>query len=260
MIGLDYYAMPNVREICHLAKKGDREAVSLVADAIIMQLPEDAVLIPMPSSNGVPEDILELCQIIAERTNCNVWDGLRGASRKSQYLSKKSGIPLTEDDLGFYLIGEVPDGRLFVIDNIIDTGLTMNAALNILPNANPATFCSRDLNSYDVALGVFERIKNEPFDKMGDLISSGMSDSVVFELSRLFISKFPERLKDVINELENKCPNTVHAGLKNGMENGFNSLLINEPKTIKENPNTNETNVSDLTNVLSDNRCLIKTL
>ena len=143
---LDYYATPNVRELCHAVKQGDTQAVNQMAAALALHVTSNDVLTPVPNRQGEPGVIGYLCERIAERSGCKIWDGVRGKKRASHYDVKKSGRALKEEHLAFYLTDSLPSltGKHFVVDAIKDTGLTIRAATNLIPNAEPLIFAVVD--------------------------------------------------------------------------------------------------------------------
>lgn len=116
-----------------------REAAGMITSSL--SLPHDGVLIPVPSHLGHATDMLLLSREISLMTGLPVLDILRGSERMSIHLLKKSGMSLPEPDaLGLYLCGEMPVGMTtLLVDNVIGTGVTMKAALALLPSGVPCT-------------------------------------------------------------------------------------------------------------------------
>jgi len=127
------------RQLCHQLKTGDslaiREAASIISSEFVF--PQDTILIPMPSHIGHSTDMLTLTECISHMTGIPFLDALQGNSRQSVYDAKKHGHILTGEELGFRLKADIPDGlRPLILDNVIATGLTAGAALDVIPDAS----------------------------------------------------------------------------------------------------------------------------
>lgn len=132
-----FVAVGKYNEVRKLAKKiktRDPQVVEQVAEMMAGLIPEDAVLVPVPSHSGVATDMLDLAEAIAKRTGSEVADVLTSAPRASQYQAKKeSGRPLTAADMGLAMIGRLPEGKIpVVIDNVVDSGNTAEACVQAL--------------------------------------------------------------------------------------------------------------------------------
>ena len=131
------------RELCHKVKSSyrpfAREAAGMMAASLA--LPSDGCLIPMPSHLGYATDTLALCEELAALTGLPVLDILCGDVRESVYnLKSITGEIPTDVHLGLRLTRDLPSGlRPLVVDNVIATGFTMNAALALIPNGIPCT-------------------------------------------------------------------------------------------------------------------------
>lgn len=131
------------REVANSVKSCDPSVIREAAGMIVssLTLPHDGVLIPVPSHLGHATDMLLLSREISAMTGLPVLDLLRGPKRISIHLLKKAGMTLPEPGaLGLYLCGDMPDGVTpLLVDNVIGTGLTMKAALALLPSGVPCT-------------------------------------------------------------------------------------------------------------------------
>lgn len=129
-----YIATGNYRKKAHndLAKEmkqGNSLAIAIAAAEMERYIPENAVLVPMPSHKGFATYTLELAQRIAELKNAEICDTLKGSPRKSLYQLKKEGRNPHKTRFGFYLTEGIPSGKkIIIIDNVVATGATATAA------------------------------------------------------------------------------------------------------------------------------------
>ena len=112
------------KELCHGVKKCNERALHDAARLLSTITPQGATLVPMPSHYGHATYMLDLALMVAALTNGRVDDCLAGRERISLYQAKKQHIGT---DLDMVLTHQ-PDGRVFFIDNCVDTGMTYNAA------------------------------------------------------------------------------------------------------------------------------------
>lgn len=108
-------------------------------------LPKNAVLIPIPGRHCTPVQTMQLCRDIASYTLLLIIAALRGNDRKSQYESKYKGRSLTEKQLGYHRIANLPIGRVpCLIDNVVYTGTTAKAAVKALCSGVVLSYAMRD--------------------------------------------------------------------------------------------------------------------
>ena len=235
---LDYYATPNVRELCHAVKQGNAQAIDEMAAALALHVSSNDVLTPVPNRHGVPGVIGDLCERIAALTGCTIWDGVRGQKRASHYDIKKSGLRLHEDQLAFHLIDSLPSltGKHFVVDAIKDTGLTIRAATNLIPNAEPLTFAVVDkeeqalarvlLNASDVSCDASLALA------LSNIDDEGVAFSFVYQALHENESAEPA----LIDTLKSVFPRATHAGLVGGIEKGFAQSYGIKPNSVVTPP------------------------
>lgn len=120
----EYYTR-GVSELCHAVKNGEPDAVRKMAREMVATVPSNAILIPAPQHCGFAVYTLELCKEISALTGANVCDVLRCAPHESLYTARKRGHNVS---LRFYLTDSLPDNPLFLVDNVISTGKTVEAA------------------------------------------------------------------------------------------------------------------------------------
>lgn len=115
------------------------------------RIPNGSILIPMPGREG---DIKTahtslLCVFIQQRIDVNIIPALYGFARPSLYALKKEGIdPATVPvkmytRLSYYqevVHAKAAGKQIYIVDNVIDSGTTMKAALAEIPWAKPLVF------------------------------------------------------------------------------------------------------------------------
>ena len=131
-VAVDKYR--NVSSLAKRVKSRDAEAVREVAEMMKHLIPENAVLVPVPSHTGEATDMLDVAKVLGELTGSEVADVLKGAPRASQYDTKKeTGAAISSSDLGIRMEGQLPEGKLpIIIDNVVDTGNTAEACVQAL--------------------------------------------------------------------------------------------------------------------------------
>lgn len=127
----EYYDASGLyREISHGLKTGDDNAIEVASRQMAKLVPENSILVPVPSHTGNADCTLKLANAIAKITGSEVVDALKGRSRRSLYEMKKNGEKIDSGYLGFHLDKPIKPGKNVVfIDNVIATGTTANAAL-----------------------------------------------------------------------------------------------------------------------------------
>ena len=138
----EYYANPKLRELAHGVKDSDPEAIKEVARIMSKFIPDNSIIVPMPSRSGHSTTMLKLAEAISSIRggSVEVVDAIKGLPRASQYDSKKRGEPLTIKDMGFKSTIDLPAERpVFVIDNVVASGATGLAAIKAIPHAQIVT-------------------------------------------------------------------------------------------------------------------------
>lgn len=121
----------DIRSLAKGVKRRDPAEIKKAARLMAEYIPDNAVLIPVPSHSGKATDMLDLANEIGRRTNSPVADVLVGVERKSQYQAKKEGSALTPSEIGIEQVSRLPDGKIPVfIDNVVNTGNTAKAAVD----------------------------------------------------------------------------------------------------------------------------------
>lgn len=115
-----------LKSLCHGMKEHDADCCRSAAYIFCSLLPTNAIVCPMPSHKGYPTYMAKVCEYVSEiRKDVVVWDGLRSAPHDSSYGLKKVGV--RPDAPVMFTIGERPFGNIFVLDNVIATGMTASA-------------------------------------------------------------------------------------------------------------------------------------
>lgn len=130
-----YYQNIELNTLAKKIKDGDGIAIRRAAEKMSPLVKKGDILVPVPSHNGRAEYTLTLSRQIAALTGAVVKDVLAGKKRESSYLLKKKGIMLQVGDLGFRLIGDKPEGHVLVVDNVIASGNTAKAAVDVISDA-----------------------------------------------------------------------------------------------------------------------------
>lgn len=113
-------------------RDGDRECIIKAGRLFDMMLPDRCIVVPMPSHTGEARQMLSVANLLpGSRT---VADVLRCSPHESSYAQKKDGF--TPSDIDMWC-GSFPKlGRpVYIIDNVICTGVTAGAALRAVKNA-----------------------------------------------------------------------------------------------------------------------------
>ena len=138
----EYYKGFCIRDVCHAVKTKKREeAVRYIADWYVNtgEIDGRCTLIPVPQHTGKAEYTLEICQLIQKSTGCYISDVLRSIPHKSLYEQKRKQSKQLYT--GLYNIGNiVTNQRVFLIDNVVATGLTMKDCVELIPSAIPFAF------------------------------------------------------------------------------------------------------------------------
>lgn len=122
------YNDKGVRDICHGIKSRDKMYIDrCVCDMLNAKVVrKDDILIPVPQHEGRAIYTLKIANGIAREVGAKVCNILRSGARKSLFETKKCGkiyIPR------FYKIGTVCGKRIVLIDNVIDTGVTIRSCM-----------------------------------------------------------------------------------------------------------------------------------
>ena len=155
----DYYKTEGAKELAHQFKVGDEDAIGIMAEEMAQRIPDNAILVPVPSRSGRATTTKILAEKIRDIRggNVRVEDVVFGNERPSLYDLKKSKAPIPKDLFG-YSISEVPQGNVYLVDNVYNTGATAKEIQKLIPHAQVLVYAysepqvASSHNWYKVAL------------------------------------------------------------------------------------------------------------
>ena len=134
-----YYGT-ELRDIAHGLKRGDKDSIDKAADLMALNVPEKAVLVPMPGHEGPATTMLPLAKAIAKRVKgATAVDALVAEPHESNYTHKQRvhrpvKVVMHRTD------AKLPKGRpVLVVDNVIASGATYRAAQDAIPGIDLLT-------------------------------------------------------------------------------------------------------------------------
>lgn len=131
--------------ISHDLKNADNNAVQYAARKMAALVPPNSVIIPIPNHHGTARETMSLALAIAQNSHSSIANVLVGKVRESNYLMKKLGTPLTEEQMGFRMIAPIPEGRTpVIVDGVVDTGTSAKAAVHALGGGIVLSFAMSD--------------------------------------------------------------------------------------------------------------------
>jgi predicted amidophosphoribosyltransferase len=119
--------------ISHDLKHAEKDAIHYAARKMAALVPPDSIIVPIPNHHGTAKETLFLAKAVAEYSHSSIANILIGKARESNYLMKKLGSPLTEEQMGFQQTKPLPDGITpIIVDGVVDTGTSAKAAVHAL--------------------------------------------------------------------------------------------------------------------------------
>lgn len=119
----------------HAMKNGNRKSIERAAKIMSRYVKPDMLLVPMANHVGYATYTKTLAGEIAKLSGAQVLDVMKGATRETFYDKKSKDEEVTKEELGLYLSAEVPkDKTVLIIDNVVSTGTTAAAAIDLIPN------------------------------------------------------------------------------------------------------------------------------
>lgn len=131
--------------ISHDLKNADNNAIQYAARKMAALVPPNSVIVPIPNHQGKARENMSLAIAVAQQSHSSVANVLVGRERESNYLMKKLGTPLTEEQMGFRQIAPLPEGRTpIIVDGVVDTGTSARAAVHALGSGIVLSFAMSD--------------------------------------------------------------------------------------------------------------------
>ena len=119
--------------ISHDLKHAEKDAIHYAARKMAALVPPDSIIVPIPNHNGTAKETLFLAKAVAKYSHSSIANILIGKTRESNYLMKKLGRPLTEEQMGFQQTRPLPNGITpIIVDGVVDTGTSAKAAFHAL--------------------------------------------------------------------------------------------------------------------------------
>ena len=131
-----------LRVLAHGVKEGDEDAMNEAAGRMAALIPDNAVLIPIPSHTGKATTMLQLANAMQSlKPSATVLDALEADPHESNYVHKKR-LHRPPDAVSMRMKEgiELPQGRpVYFVDNVVASGVTYAAAQKAIPGADIAT-------------------------------------------------------------------------------------------------------------------------
>lgn len=205
-----YYADEKCRDICHGLKKHDHNAIRTASAEMVKNIPDNAIIVPMPSSPGYATYTKDMCDEIKKlNPSLDVKDVLKCNSRDQLYELKQKGFEADSKYFNFHLDGSLPKDRpVYLVDNVLATGTTFKHAQEVVPNANLAVYgINEDTKIKAEKITERDKLKNLDIEKKGDL-KAGFQSHVHVIVSRKDITNSTKlspfaNAKSALNEMPN---------------------------------------------------------
>lgn len=146
----EYYE-GDTQDIAHKLKAAEAAAIEAAATEMATRVSESDTLVPIPSSTGTAKATLRLAEAIAAKSGATAIDVLESDPTAGQYETKKAGgEPLTTTQIGTRLKGDRPKGRILLVDNVLATGNTMEAAKAAVGGQSEPLVFAKDSTAQEV--------------------------------------------------------------------------------------------------------------
>lgn len=130
------YREPELEKLARALKTGYSEIICQAASLMVNMVGPNAVLIPIPSHEGRASYTLHLARELSRLTDATIADILMCKPHESSYELKHQGRVLKAEEMGFKLMEPlITDRHVILVDNVIASGNTAKAAINLLPGA-----------------------------------------------------------------------------------------------------------------------------
>ena len=121
-------------------------AIDKAAIIFDMMLPDECVVIPMPSHDGRAKQMFNVVMKMCEKKKRRLFfNSLECKPHPSSHEQKRCGMMPSEIKMRL-TISELPHLPVFVIDNVVATGTTAAAALKAVPDATVVSITYAPLN------------------------------------------------------------------------------------------------------------------
>lgn len=185
-----YYADLEAQSVAHGLKVGEKQAINQAAFDMVKNIPDNAILVPMPSSCGYATYTKDLADAIRNiNPSLDVLDVLKCNEREKLYDLKKKGFEADKDYFNFYLSGSLPNDRpVYFVDNTLSTGTTYLHAKEAVPGAKLAVHSiNEEVSIKKAKLDQTENLQQLNLPKTGD-IKEGLQSHIHIIVSRKDIS------------------------------------------------------------------------
>ena len=126
-----------LRTIARGVRDNNPKCIECASKLFDLMLPEGSAVVPMPSHIGCAAQMLSVAsELHRRRPDIVVCDLLRCDPHPGSYAQKKHRI--TPCHIRMFITPEFREYsglRMFILDNVICTGATASAALEVLPNS-----------------------------------------------------------------------------------------------------------------------------
>ena len=143
----DYYGGDALRSDCHRVRYRHGTVAENAATKLAHLLPHDAVLVSIPSRSGYNEEFTDILARHAHLTTC------RCLRKKDPHVStyetkKRSRGRRRHRMVKLCLSAAPPQGRIILIDNVIATGATLQAAMEAIGHRCDAACIAVNTDKY----------------------------------------------------------------------------------------------------------------
>lgn len=119
------------KALCRKVKEGDVESIELAAQTLSSLIPEGSILVPIPGRFGYATYTLLLAIRTAKKGEFRIENCLRGEVRDGLCEMKKEGKK-PKEPIFWKKYRPAKRGKIVLIDNVYDTGMTARAAKKAL--------------------------------------------------------------------------------------------------------------------------------
>lgn len=204
-------------------KNGDIEAIRKAAAAMAKYVPDNAVLIPMPSHTGTADEnngVTLLAKEIGRITGATVINAIEGDNRQSRYASKKHNKKgITAAQMGFRQVKELPAGAVpIIIDNVVSVGETAKAALDAIHGASVLSYTKGLAENVVPGLKAAFPTKDKqgnwiPLSQKGDVENTNWRYSTAEEMDSAYMQAVKDkdiaRLQDMVDQAAENAGYTI---------------------------------------------------